>query len=102
MKLLISFSERTGFLVSDNFYTSQHYLSVNIPLLSPLLMGGLTCVCGRHQFSTRFYLMWLLFINLLVDKKHATKTKMLVLGFFAGQKLGAQTEEQEQVTGVCC
>lgn len=80
MELLISFSEPSALLVSDNFYTSQNYLSVNVSLLSPLLMGGLTCVCGRHEFSTRFDLMWLLFIHFLLDKKQ--KAKMLGLGFF--------------------
>lgn len=51
MKLLISFSEQSALLVCDNFYTTQNYLPAHISLLSLLLMGGLTCSCGRHEFS---------------------------------------------------
>lgn len=80
MKLLISFSEQSTLLVRDSFYISPNHLSANISLLSPLLMGGLTCSCGRHEFSTGSGLMWLLFTHLLVDKKHATEPKTLFLG----------------------
>lgn len=51
MKLLISFSEQSALLVCDNFYTTQNYLPANMSLLSLLLMGGLPCSCGRHEFS---------------------------------------------------
>lgn len=51
MKLLISFSEHSASLVCDNFYTTQIFLPANMSLLSLLLMGGLPCSCGRHEFS---------------------------------------------------
>lgn len=87
MKLLISISEQSALLVGDSFYTSQNYLSANTSSPSPLLMGGLTCRCGRHEFSTSSDLMSLLFTHLLVEKKHVTEAKMLFLGFWLSRNL---------------
>jgi len=96
MKFLISFSEQSALLGSDSFYTGQNYLSANRSLLSPLLMGGLTCSCGRRECSTRPDLMWLLFTHLLVDKQHATQAKMLFLVFLLSRNLALRLKSRNR------
>lgn len=87
MKFLVSFSEQSALLGSDRFYTTHSYLSVNVSLLSPLLMGGLTSL--RQEFSTRSDLLRLLFTHLRDDREHETEAKLLFLGdFLSIQKLG--------------
>lgn len=81
IKFLVSFSEQSTLLGSDRFYTTHSYLSVNVSLLSPLLMGGLTCL--RQEFSTRSDLLHLLFTHLRDDKKHEkAEAKLLFLVWF--------------------
>lgn len=93
---MISFSEQSPLLVGDSFCTTQNYLWADISWLSPLLMEGLTCSCGRHEFSTRSDLMWLLFDHPPVDKKHATEAKRLFLGLFLCRNLALRLKSRSR------
>lgn len=99
---LVSFSEQSTLLGSDRFYTTHSYLSVNVSLLSPLLMGGLTCFKAGIQHQTWFVALAFHSSSRWQETWNRSKAAIFSLVFPTQKKLGTRGEKQEQVSAACC